>query len=64
MSKLRSGKIRHCVLAAISNTMDMRDITTLANPDVVGQIRMNVQGTESAKLKEGSEGLKQFVSAE
>jgi len=33
MPKTRSGKIMRRVLAAISNTMDTGDITTLANPE-------------------------------
>lgn len=37
MSKLHSGKIRHRVLAAISNTMGTGDIPTLANPDLVSR---------------------------
>ncbi|MGP8135788.1 MAG: acetate--CoA ligase [Thermoplasmata archaeon] len=44
MPKTRSGKIMRRVLAGISNQMDTGDITTLANPDVVEQIRKQVQG--------------------
>src|SRR5882762_1007184 len=40
MPKTRSGKIMRRVLAAISNQMDTGDITTLANPDIVAQIRI------------------------
>jgi len=43
MPKTRSGKIMRRVLAAISNTLDTGDITTLANPDVVEIIRVTVQ---------------------
>jgi acetyl-CoA synthetase len=32
------------VLTAISNGRDVGDVTTLANPDVVEQIRLMVQG--------------------
>ena len=39
MPKTRSGKIMRRVLAAISNHLDTGDITTLANPDIVEQIR-------------------------
>ncbi len=39
MPKTRSGKIMRRVLAAISKTMDVGDLTTLANPDVVEHIR-------------------------
>ncbi len=44
MPKTRSGKIMRRVLASISNGRDVGDITTLANPDVVDQIREMVQG--------------------
>ena len=49
MPKTRSGKIMRRVLTAISNGRDVGDVTTLANPDVVEQIRLMVQGeyTES-----------------
>ena len=36
------------VLAAISNRRDVGDVTTLANPDVVEQIRIMVQGKDKA----------------
>ena len=39
MPKTRSGKIMRRVLAAISNKRDVGDLTTLANPEVVGQIQ-------------------------
>ena len=39
MPKTRSGKIMRRVLAAISNNEDAGDISTLANPEVVEQIR-------------------------
>ena len=39
MPKTRSGKIMRRVLAAISNDEDAGDISTLANPEVVDQIR-------------------------
>jgi len=45
MPKTRSGKIMRRVLAAISNGRDIGDVTTLANPDVVEEIRRMVQGT-------------------
>jgi acetyl-CoA synthetase len=60
MPKTRSGKIMRRVLAAISNTLDTGDITTLANPDVVEQIRIAVQGKEKVATKEGPEDLKNF----
>jgi len=44
MPKTRSGKIMRRVLAAISNGRDIGDVTTLANADVVEEIRKMVQG--------------------
>ena len=46
MPKTRSGKIMRRVLAAISNNLPVGDTTTLANPEVVEQIRVMVQGNE------------------
>jgi acetyl-CoA synthetase len=60
MPKTRSGKIMRRVLAAISNHMDTGDITTLANPDIVEQIRVLVQGRTTGPLKEGPEDIKRF----
>jgi acetyl-CoA synthetase len=60
MPKTRSGKIMRRVLAAISNAMDTGDITTLANPDVVEQIRVAVQGKRKVATKDGPEDIKQF----
>ena len=48
------------VLAAISNTMDTGDVTTLANPDIVEQIRVAVQGNTKAVTRDGPEDLKRF----
>ncbi|MCC4116310.1 acetate--CoA ligase [Aromatoleum toluclasticum] len=39
MPKTRSGKIMRRVLAAISNGQDPGDVSTLANPEIVGSIR-------------------------
>ena len=39
MPKTRSGKIMRRVIAAISNFADVGDVTTLANPEIVEQIR-------------------------
>ena len=39
MPKTRSGKIMRRVLAAISTNEDAGDISTLANPEVVDDIR-------------------------
>src|SRR5256885_7541895 len=55
MPKTRSGKIMRRVLAAISNHMDTGDITTLANPDIVEQIRELVQGRNVGPLKRSEE---------
>ena len=60
MPKTRSGKIMRRVLAAISNHMDTGDITTLANPDIVAQIRELVQGRVTGPLQEGPEDIKLF----
>ena len=46
MPKTRSGKIMRRVLAAISNRQDIGDVTTLANPEVVEEIREMVQDKE------------------
>ncbi|MEE9166946.1 MAG: acetate--CoA ligase [Candidatus Neomarinimicrobiota bacterium] len=43
MPKTRSGKIMRRVLAATSNRLDIGDVTTLANPEVVEKIRTMVQ---------------------
>ena len=60
MPKTRSGKIMRRVLAAISNRMHTGDITTLANPDIVEQIRELVQGRAVTPLQEGPEDIKLF----
>ncbi|MDH3826194.1 MAG: acetyl-coenzyme A synthetase, partial [Desulfobacterales bacterium] len=39
MPKTRSGKIMRRVLGAISNEKDVGDVTTLANPDIVEEIK-------------------------
>jgi acetyl-CoA synthetase len=52
MPKTRSGKIMRRVLASISNRKDVGDVTTLANPDVVEQIRVMVQGKEKVASKD------------
>jgi acetyl-CoA synthetase len=60
LPKTRSGKIMRRVLAAISNTMDTGDVTTLANPDIVETIRQQVQGSGPVVLKDAPEDIKQF----
>ncbi len=43
MPKTRSGKIMRRVLASLSNGRDVGDVTTLANPEVVEEIRLMMQ---------------------
>jgi acetyl-CoA synthetase len=43
MPKTRSGKIMRRVIAGISNFADVGDVSTLANPEIVDQIREQVQ---------------------
>jgi acetyl-CoA synthetase len=50
MPKTRSGKIMRRVIASISNFADVGDVTTLANPEIVDEIRHHVQ---SEKLAHG-----------
>jgi acetyl-CoA synthetase len=52
MPKTRSGKIMRRVIASVSNFTDVGDVTTLANPEIVEDIRHHVQ---SAKLASGEE---------
>ena len=60
MPKTRSGKIMRRVLAAISNNLDTGDITTLANPDVVAQIREQVGTHTATPPQEGLDDIKRF----
>jgi acetyl-CoA synthetase len=60
MPKTRSGKIMRRVLASISNSMDVGDVTTLANPEIVEQIRKMVQGDKPVVLKDAPEDIKRF----
>jgi acetyl-CoA synthetase len=50
MPKTRSGKIMRRVIASISNFADVGDVTTLANPEIVDDIRHHVQ---SEKVNRG-----------
>jgi acetyl-CoA synthetase len=50
MPKTRSGKIMRRVIAGISNFADVGDVSTLANPEIVDEIREQVQ---SAKREKG-----------
>jgi acetyl-CoA synthetase len=49
MPKTRSGKIMRRVIAGISNFADVGDTTTLANPEVVDDIRHHVQSEKVAR---------------
>jgi acetyl-CoA synthetase len=49
MPKTRSGKIMRRVIAAISNFADIGDVTTLANPEIVADIRHHVQSAKVAR---------------
>ena len=60
MPKTRSGKIMRRVIASISNFADVGDVTTLANPEIVEDIRQHVQ---SEKLARG-ESPRELTEAE
>jgi acetyl-CoA synthetase len=49
MPKTRSGKIMRRVIAGISNFADVGDVTTLANPEIVDDIRHLVQSEKVAQ---------------
>jgi len=49
MPKTRSGKIMRRVIASISNFADVGDVTTLANPEIVDDIRQQVQSEKVAR---------------
>ncbi|MEW6059712.1 MAG: acetate--CoA ligase [Actinomycetota bacterium] len=49
MPKTRSGKIMRRVIAAVSNFADVGDTTTLANPEIVDDIRKHVQTEKVAR---------------
>ena len=66
MPKTRSGKIMRRVIAAVSNFADVGDVTTLANPEIVEDIRHHVQSEKAAKgevPRELSEAEKQEIAA-
>ncbi len=48
MPKTRSGKIMRRVTAGISNFTDVGDVTTLANPEIVEKIRIQVHAAKMA----------------
>jgi acetyl-CoA synthetase len=64
MPKTRSGKLMRRVLAAISNNMDVGDITTLANPGIVELIHKQVQGKAPVLTRDVPDDLKRFGAAE
>jgi acetyl-CoA synthetase len=49
MPKTRSGKIMRRVIAGISNFTDVGDVSTLANPEIVEEIRQQVQNEKVAQ---------------
>jgi acetyl-CoA synthetase len=49
MPKTRSGKIMRRVIAGISNFAEVGDVSTLANPEIVDQIRTQVQAEKRAR---------------
>jgi acetyl-CoA synthetase len=48
MPKTRSGKIMRRVIAGISNFADVGDVSTLANPEIVDDIRHHIQAEKLA----------------
>jgi acetyl-CoA synthetase len=71
MPKTRSGKIMRRVIAGISNFADVGDVTTLANPEIVDDIRHQVQSEKVASgevprelSSEEIEEIKRFGEAE
>ena len=49
MPKTRSGKIMRRVIAGVSNFTDVGDVSTLANPEIVEEIRQHVQSEKVAR---------------
>jgi len=49
MPKTRSGKIMRRVIAAVSNFADVGDVSTLANPEIVDDIRHHIQSEKLAR---------------
>ncbi len=66
MPKTRSGKIMRRVIAAVSNFAEVGDVSTLANPEIVDDIRHHVQSEKAARgevPRELSEAEKQEIAA-
>jgi acetyl-CoA synthetase len=55
MPKTRSGKIMRRVIASISNFAEVGDVTTLANPEIVDDIRDQVQAEKADRGEEPPE---------
>ena len=71
MPKTRSGKIMRRVIAGISNFTDVGDVSTLANPEIVDDIRHHIQAAKLARGQvprelspEEAEEIKAFGHAE
>jgi acetyl-CoA synthetase len=71
MPKTRSGKIMRRVIASVSNFTDVGDVTTLANPEIVDEIRERVQSAKEEAgdvprelTKKEEEEIKTFGQAE
>jgi len=71
MPKTRSGKIMRRVIAGISNFTDVGDVSTLANPEIVDEIRHRVQSEKVARgeqprelTAEEAEEIKSFGHAQ
>jgi acetyl-CoA synthetase len=71
MPKTRSGKIMRRVIASISNFADVGDVSTLANPEIVDDIRHQVQSEKHARgevprelTPEEEESIKAFGQSE
>jgi len=70
MPKTRSGKIMRRVIAGVSNFADVGDVSTLANPEIVDEIRHQVQSEKVASgetprelTREEQEEIKRFGEA-
>jgi acetyl-CoA synthetase len=49
MPKTRSGKIMRRVIASVSSFTDVGDVSTLASPEIVDEIRHHVQAQKAAR---------------
>jgi acetyl-CoA synthetase len=69
--KTRSGKIMRRVIASVSNFTDVGDVSTLANSEIVDEIRHQVQAQKAARgevprelIPEEAAEIKAFGQAE